>query len=168
MIRVRIAPSPTGYLHLGNARTAIFNWLYAKKNNGVFIVRIDDTDTERSTADFEKDILDNLTWLGLDWDEGIGVGGPHGAYRQSERFERYKQVAAELVEKELAYEQEGAIKFRVEKSGSIEFNDIVRGNMVFSKEDIDDFIILRSDGSPTYHLASTVDDIDYELSLIHI
>ena len=166
MIRVRIAPSPTGYLHLGNARTAIFNWLYAKKNNGIFIVRIDDTDTERSTGDFEKDILDNLTWLGLDWDEGIGVGGPHGAYRQSERFERYKQVAAELVEKELAYEQEGAIKFRVEKSGSIKFNDIVRGDMVFSKEDIDDFIILRTDGSPTYHLASTVDDIDYEITHI--
>ena len=164
MIRVRIAPSPTGYLHLGNARTAIFNWLFAKNNNGIFLVRIDDTDTERSTSKFEKDILDNLAWLGLDWDEGIGVGGPHGAYRQSERFERYKQVAEELLEKELAYEEEGTIKFRVEKNGSIEFNDTVRGNMVFNKEDIDDFIILRSDGSPTYHLASTVDDIDYEIS----
>ena len=164
MIRVRIAPSPTGYLHLGNARTAIFNWLFAKNNNGEFIVRIDDTDTERSTPEFEEDIRDNLTWLGLDWNEGIGVGGPHGSYRQSERFERYKQAAEELVEKGIAYQDDGAIKFRVEKNGSIEFKDIVRGDMSFNKEDIEDFIILRSDGSPTYHLASTVDDIDYEIS----
>lgn len=164
MIRVRIAPSPTGYLHLGNARTAIFNWLFAKNNNGEFIVRIDDTDTERSTQEFEEDIRDNLTWLGLDWNEGIGVGGPHGSYRQSERFERYKQAAEELVEKGIAYQDDGAIKFRVEKNGSIEFKDIVRGDMSFNKEDIEDFIILRSDGSPTYHLASTVDDIDYEIS----
>lgn len=164
MIRVRIAPSPTGYLHLGNARTAIFNWLYAKNNNGVFIVRIDDTDTERSTSAFEEDILDNLTWLGLDWSEGIGIGGPHGSYRQSDRFERYKQVAEELVKNKSAYEDEGAIKFRVQNDGIIEFQDTVRGNMIFNKEDIEDFIILRSDGSPTYHLASTVDDIDYEIS----
>ena len=109
MIRVRIAPSPTGYLHLGNARTAIFNWLYAKNKDGMFIVRIDDTDTERSTKDFEKDILDNLKWLGLEWDEGIDVGGPHGSYRQSERIDRYKQVAEELVEKGLAYIDDGAI-----------------------------------------------------------
>ena len=164
MIRVRIAPSPTGHLHLGNARTAVFNWLYAKKNNGVFIVRIDDTDTERSTKEFEEDILNSLTWLGLDWDEGIKVGGKHGSYRQSERFDRYKSIAEELVEKNLAYEEDGAIKFRVEKSGSINFTDIVRGEMVFNKEDIEDFVILRSDGSPTYHLASTIDDIDYQIT----
>ena len=131
----------------------MFNWLYAKKNNGVFIVRIDDTDTERSTKEFEEDILNSLTWLGLDWDEGIKVGGKHGSYRQSERFDRYKSIAEELVEKNLAYEEDGAIKFRVEKSGSINFTDIVRGEMVFNKEDIEDFVILRSDGSPTYHLA---------------
>ena len=164
MIRVRIAPSPTGHLHLGNARTAVFNWLYAKNNNGAFIVRIDDTDTERSTKEFEEDILSSLTWLGLDWDEGVRVGGAYGSYRQSERFERYRSIAEELVSKNLAYEEDGAIKFRVEKSGSINFNDMVRGAMVFNKEDIEDFVILRSDGSPTYHLASTIDDIDYEIT----
>ena len=164
MIRVRIAPSPTGHLHLGNARTAVFNWLYAKNNNGAFIVRIDDTDTERSTKEFEEDILSSLTWLGLDWDEGVRVGGAHGSYRQSERFERYRSIAEELVDKNLAYEEDGAIKFRVEKSGSINFRDMVRGAMVFNKEDIEDFVILRSDGSPTYHLASTIDDIDYEIT----
>ena len=164
MIRVRIAPSPTGHLHLGNARTAVFNWLYAKNNSGAFIVRIDDTDTERSTKEFEEDILSSLTWLGLDWDEGVRVGGAHGSYRQSERFERYRSIAEELVDKNLAYEEDGAIKFRVEKSGSINFNDMVRGAMVFNKEDIEDFVILRSDGSPTYHLASTIDDIDYEIT----
>ena len=164
MIRVRIAPSPTGHLHLGNARTAVFNWLYAKNNNGAFIVRIDDTDTERSTKEFEEDILSSLTWLGLDWDEGVRVGGAYGSYRQSERFERYRSIAEELVSKNLAYEEDGAIKFRVEKSGSINFSDMVRGAMVFNKEDIEDFVILRSDGSPTYHLASTIDDIDYEIT----
>ena len=128
MIRVRIAPSPTGHLHLGNARTAVFNWLYAKNNNGAFIVRIDDTDTERS-------------WLGLDWDEGVRAGGAHGSYRQSERFERYRSIAEELVDKNLAYEEDGAIKFRVEKSGSINFSDMVRGAMAFNKEDIEDFVI---------------------------
>ena len=164
MIRVRIAPSPTGHLHLGNARTAVFNWLYAKNNSGAFIVRIDDTDTERSTKEFEEDILSSLTWLGLDWDEGVRVGGAYGSYRQSERFERYRSIAEELVDKNLAYEEDGAIKFRVEKSGSINFSDMVRGAMVFNKEDIEDFVILRSDGSPTYHLASTIDDIDYEIT----
>ena len=119
MIRVRIAPSPTGYLHLGNARTAIFNWLYAKNNDGVFIVRIDDTDLERSTKEYEKDILDNLSWLGLEWDEGIGIGGPYGGYRQSERFDRYREIADELIKKDLAYTEDGAVKFRVENEGSI-------------------------------------------------
>jgi len=164
MIRVRIAPSPTGYLHLGNARTAIFNWLYAKNNEGVFIVRIDDTDLERSTKEYEKDILDNLSWLGLEWDEGIGIGGPYGGYRQSERFDRYREIADELIKKDLAYTEDGAVKFRVENEGSILFTDLVRGDMAFNKEDIGDFVIMRKDGSPTYHLASTVDDIDYKIT----
>ena len=164
MIRVRIAPSPTGHLHLGNARTAIFNWLYAKNNDGVFIVRIDDTDLERSSEEFEKDILDNLSWLGLKWDEGIGIGGPHGGYRQSERFDRYQQITNELIKKDLAYTEDDAVKFRVENEGSISFTDLVRGDMTFNKEDIDDFVIMRSNGSPTYHLASTVDDIDYKIT----
>ena len=86
-MKLRIAPSPTGSLHIGNARTALFNWLYAKANGGTFVVRIDDTDIERSTEEFQKDILENLRWLGLDWDEGVEVGGEHGDYKQSSRFD---------------------------------------------------------------------------------
>ena len=102
-MKLRIAPSPTGSLHIGNARTALFNWLYAKANGGTFVVRIDDTDTERSTEGFQKDILENLRWLGLDWDEGVEVGGDHGDYKQSSRFDRYREVANELLEKDHAY-----------------------------------------------------------------
>ena len=87
-VRVRIAPSPTGSLHVGNARAALFNWLFARHSVGVFILRIDDTDQDRSTPEFEAEILDSLRWLGLDWDEGVEVGGPHGTYRQSDRFDR--------------------------------------------------------------------------------
>ena len=89
-MKLRIAPSPTGYLHIGNARTALFNWLYARANNGKFVVRIDDTDTARSSEEYMQDIVENFKWLGIDWDEGIEVGGPHGEYKQSLRFERYR------------------------------------------------------------------------------
>ncbi|MEE8407880.1 MAG: glutamate--tRNA ligase family protein, partial [Acidimicrobiia bacterium] len=102
-VRVRMAPSPTGTLHVGTARAALFNWLYARHTGGIFILRIDDTDRERSTTQFEEEILDSLRWLGLDWDEGIGVGGPHGTYRQSDRLERYQDVAHSLVESGAAY-----------------------------------------------------------------
>ena len=102
-VRVRVAPSPTGHLHVGTARAALFNWLYARHHGGTFILRIDDTDRERSTAAYEEDILDSLRWLGLYWDEGGGVGGPHGDYRQSSRYERYQQVAADLVASGAAY-----------------------------------------------------------------
>ena len=97
-VRLRVAPSPTGSLHVGTARAALFNWLFARHMDGVFIVRIDDTDRERSTSEFEEDILDSLRWLGLDWDEGVSVGGPHGTYRQSDRYDRYRDVAEGLVE----------------------------------------------------------------------
>ena len=96
-VRVRIAPSPTGELHVGNARAGLFNWLYARSRDGVFIVRVDDTDRLRSTAAYEQENLDSLRWLGLDWDEGVGVGGPHGTYRQSARLARYREVAELLV-----------------------------------------------------------------------
>ena len=165
-MKLRIAPSPTGQLHIGNARTALFNWLYAKANNGTFLVRIDDTDTERSTKEYETDIISNLRWLGLDWDEGVEVGGPHGEYRQSLRFNRYQEVAEILLSQGKAYEDQGAIRFKVPKDGSIQFNDLVRGEMSFNFSDIEDFVILRSDKSPTYHLASTLDDIDYEITII--
>ncbi len=165
-MKLRIAPSPTGSLHIGNARTALFNWLYAKANGGTFLVRIDDTDMERSTEEHQKNILENLRWLGLDWDEGVDVGGEHGDYRQSSRFERYREVALQLVEKNFAYEDDGAIRFKVPKDKTINFKDFVRGDMSFDTSDVEDFVILRSDNSPTYHLASTVDDVDYGITII--
>ena len=165
-MKLRIAPSPTGSLHIGNARTALFNWLYAKANGGTFVVRIDDTDMERSTEEHQKNILENLRWLGLDWDEGVDVGGEHGDYRQSSRFERYREVAQQLVEKNFAYEDDGAIRFKVPKDKTINFKDFVRGDMSFDTSDVEDFVILRSDNSPTYHLASTVDDVDYGITII--
>ena len=165
-MKLRIAPSPTGQLHIGNARTALFNWLYAKANNGTFLVRIDDTDTERSTKEFQKDITENLKWLGLHWDEGIEVGGSHDSYKQSSRFDRYQEVAENLLSRNLAYEDDGAIRFKVPNDGSIEFKDYIRGEMLFNLSDVEDFVILRSDKSPTYHLASTVDDIDYGITII--
>ena len=165
-MKLRIAPSPTGSLHIGNARTALFNWLYAKANGGTFVVRIDDTDMERSTEEHQKNILENLQWLGLYWDEGVDVGGEHGDYRQSSRFERYREVALQLVEKNFAYEDDGAIRFKVPKDKTINFKDFVRGDMSFDTSDVEDFVILRSDNSPTYHLASTVDDVDYGITII--
>lgn len=165
-MKLRIAPSPTGQLHIGNARTALFNWLYAKANSGTFLVRIDDTDIERSTREFQKDITENLKWLGLHWDEGIEVGGSQDSYNQSSRFDRYQQVAEDLLGRNLAYEDDGAIRFKVPNDGSIEFKDYIRGEMSFNLSDVEDFVILRSDKSPTYHLASTVDDIDYEITII--
>ena len=165
-MKLRIAPSPTGQLHIGNARTALFNWLYAKANNGTFLVRIDDTDTERSTKEFQKDIIENLKWLGLHWDEGIEVGGSHDSYKQSSRFDRYQEVAEVLLSRNLAYKDDGAIRFKVPNDGSIEFKDYIRGDMLFNLSDVEDFVILRSDKSPTYHLASTVDDIDYGITII--
>ena len=165
-MKLRIAPSPTGQLHIGNVRTALFNWLYARSNGGTFLVRIDDTDTERSTDEFKADIVNNLKWLGLDWDEGVDVGGSHGDYKQSSRFNRYQEIAHEFVESGLAYEDDGAIRFKVPKSQQIKFNDYVRGEMVFETDSVEDFVILRSDKSPTYHLASTLDDVDYGITII--
>ena len=123
-MKLRIAPSPTGYLHIGNARTALFNWLYARANNGKFLVRIDDTDTARSSEEYMLDIVENFKWLGIDWDEGIEVGGPHGEYKQSLRFDRYREVAESLLSSNLAYEDEGAIRFKVPSENQIKFEDI--------------------------------------------
>ena len=122
-MKLRIAPSPTGHLHIGNARTALFNWLYARANNGTFLVRIDDTDTARSSEDYINDIVKNFKWLGIDWDEGIQVGGPHGEYKQSLRFDRYREIAESLLSRGLAYEDEGAIRFKVSNENSIVFDD---------------------------------------------
>ena len=144
-MKLRIAPSPTGYLHIGNARTALFNWLYARANNGKFLVRIDDTDTARSSEEYMQDIVKNFKWLGIDWDEGVEVGGPHGEYKQSLRFDRYREIAESLLEKNLAYEDDGAIRFKVPNEKEIIFQDITRGSMKFNLNDVEDSIILRSD-----------------------
>lgn len=196
-VRVRMAPSPTGNLHVGTARAALYNWLYARHTGGTFIVRIDDTDLERSTRGYEDEILGSFRWLGLDWDEGVAVGGPHGSYRQSDRLDRYAGLAEGLVDSGHAYyddrpgEELEALRLRAQKEGkhpghyirrldedassgvirlsvpqdaTVQFQDLVRGALTFAPADIDDFVILRSDGTPTYHLASTVDDMDYEIT----
>jgi glutamyl-tRNA synthetase len=192
-----MAPSPTGNLHVGTARAALYNWLYARHTGGTYIVRIDDTDLERSTKEFEDEILSSFRWLGLDWDEGIEVGGPHGSYRQSDRLDRYAEIAEGLVGSGHAYYDDrepeeletlrqqaqkegkhpghyirrpdreadsGVIRLSIPQDGTVEFTDLIRGDLSFSPSDIDDFVILRSNGTPTYHLASTVDDIDYEIT----
>jgi glutamyl-tRNA synthetase len=206
--RLRFAPSPTGYLHVGGARTALFNWLYARHEGGVFVLRIEDTDVERSSSDMVSGILDAMRWLGLDWDEGPGAGGAHGPYFQSERLDRYRQMAEALVASGHAYpcfcspqmlkerrdaaaglaageawmydrtcerlspdevrrrEAEGlprAIRFRV-PPGRTRFTDLVHGPVEFDNAHIEDFVVLRSDGNPTYHLSVVVDDIDMAIS----
>ncbi len=205
--RLRIAPSPTGSMHVGTGRTALFNWLFARHTGGTFIVRIDDTDDERSDPLFEADILDGLRWLGLEWDEGVAVGGPHGSYRQSDRYPRYREAAEELVGNGAAYpcfcttaelaerrkeaeaagrppgydgrcrtiepavaaarRSEGepaAIRLAITRPGATEFTDLIRGDIRVDHDNLDDFVLLRSDGRPTYHLASTVDDVDYQIT----
>ena len=206
-VRVRIAPSPTGFLHVGNARAALFNWLYARHTGGTFILRIDDTDVARSDQEYEDDVLTGLAWMGLDWDEGVAVGGSHGTYRQSDRLDRYAEVAGQLLAAGSAYycfcttaelderrkeaQAEGrppgydgrcrfldptesarrkdqgeaaVLRLGVPRPGVTVFEDIVRDEVRFDHQAIDDFVLVRSDGSPTYHLASTVDDVDYEIT----
>src|SRR3990167_3437013 len=160
MIRVRIAPSPTGPLHIGTARAALFNYLYARKYGGKFLLRIEDTDRTRSTEAFEKDILAGLKWLGLQWDEEI--------VHQSKRLEVYQKVADSLVKAGRAYQKEGATYFRIpphlENRSTVLFTDLVRGAMAFELKDITDFVIMKSDGHPTYHLAVVVDDQEQKIT----
>jgi glutamyl-tRNA synthetase len=206
--RVRFAPSPTGYLHVGGARTAIFNWLFARHHGGVFVLRIEDTDVERSSREMVSGILEGLRWLGLDWDEGPEAGGAHGPYFQSQRLDRYRAAADRLVAGGRAYycycspqrlkedhdeaERQGlpsqydrrclrlsageiagleaagtprAVRFRVPE-GLVQFEDRVRGRIEFAGEFIEDFVILRSDRFPTYHLSVVVDDID--MGITHV
>jgi glutamyl-tRNA synthetase len=196
-VRVRIAPSPTGLVHVGNVRAALFNWMFARHNNGVFILRIDDTDLERSEQQYEDEIKAGFRWLGLDWDEGVDVGGDRGPYRQSDRMDRYRQVVEALVEAGHAYyddrsteelealrqkaQQEklhpnfyirrpdrqadsGVVRFSVPQDAAVEFDDVIRGTVRFESDVIDDFVIYRSNGTPTYHLASTTDDLDHAIS----
>jgi glutamyl-tRNA synthetase len=161
--RLRFAPSPTGYLHVGGARTALFNWLYARRHGGTFVLRIEDTDVERSQAEMVTGILDGLRWLGIDWDEGPEVGGPHAPYFQSARLDRYRAAAQRLLDSGQAFADEGAIRFKV-PPGHTAFTDSVHGPIEFDNEHIENFVILRSDTHPTYHLSVVVDDIDMAIS----
>jgi glutamyl-tRNA synthetase len=163
--RLRFAPSPTGYLHVGGARTALFNWLYARRQGGAFILRIEDTDAERSSDEMVSGILDGLRWLGLDWDEGPGVGGPHAPYFQSQRLDRYQAAAERLLASGHGFRDEGAIRFKVAE-GRTTVVDLVHGPIEFENEHIEPFVILRSDGHPTYHLSVVVDDID--MAITHV
>ena len=206
--RVRFAPSPTGYLHVGGARTALFNWLYARRHGGTFVLRIEDTDAGRSSWDMVAGIVDGLRWLGLDWDEGPDVGGPHAPYFQSQRLERHRAAADRLVAGGHAYfcycpperlqrereaaeargegwiydraclslapgqiaeleatHQPRAIRVRV-PAGRTSFDDLVHGRIEFDHANIEDFVIVRSDGLPTYQLSVVCDDVD--MAITHV
>lgn len=200
-VRVRYAPSPTGLPHVGNIRTAMFNWLFARHTNGKFIVRIEDTDTARKVEGAVESILESLRWLGLDWDEGPETGGPYGPYFQSQRLEKYRAAAEQLVAAGQAYycfcsserleamraeqtknkqppkydghcrnlkdEERAAlraqgitpvVRFKTPLEGTTVFSDLIRGEVSFENSTLDDFVLLKSDGYPTYHLANVVDD----------
>jgi glutamyl-tRNA synthetase len=206
-VRVRFAPSPTGYPHVGNIRTALFDWLFARHTGGNFVLRIEDTDVERKVAGAVEAIMDGLRWLGLDWDEGPEVGGDYGPYYQSQRVELYRQAAGRLVAQGNAYycycsperleemrkeqvrrkqppgydrhcrdlsQQERAqkeadgitpvVRFRTPLEGQTRYHDVIYGDVVFEHNTIDDFVLLKSDGYPTYHLANVVDDHAMEIS----
>ena len=208
-VRVRYAPSPTGYPHVGNIRTALFNWLFARHHKGSFIVRIEDTDVARTVEGAVETILNGLRWLGMDWDEGPEVGGEYGPYFQSERLKLYQSAAKQLVEQGDAYycyctpqrleemraEQttlkqppgydrrcrklsatssvlkwmsgsKRIIRFMTPLEKQTTFTDLLRGEVTFENANIDDFVILKSDGYPTYHLASVVDDHMMQISHI--
>ena len=164
--RVRFAPSPTGFLHVGSARTALFNWLHARSVGGTFVLRIEDTDAERNRSDLTDSLLAELEWLGLDWDEG--------PYFQSERRDRHREGVEDLLGRGLAYlcdtensEVPGsvladglAVRFRMPEGGTMTFEDIVRGEVSFATDDLEDFVIWRSNGSPMFLLANAVDDAD--------
>jgi len=154
-IRVRFAPSPTGYLHVGGARTALFNWLYARHEGGKFLLRIEDTDKERSSEEHTRVILDGLTWLGLDWDEELVFQGA--------RIKRHQAVADKLLAEGKAYLDDGAIRLTV-PPGEIAWDDAVHGRISFQGADIKDFVILRSDRTPLYNLAVVVDDLDMQIT----
>src|SRR5262249_16807076 len=163
MCRVRFAPSPTGYLHIGGARTALFNWLYARRHGGTFVLRIEDTDTERSSWEMVSGIVDGLRWLGLDWDEGPDIGGPHAPYFQSQRLEMYPSRAQGLVPEGKADFDENAGRFKV-APGQTHFDESVPGPIALDNEHIEHLATLRSAGQPTYHLSVVVDDVDMEIT----
>ncbi|MCU7932809.1 MAG: glutamate--tRNA ligase [Candidatus Thiodiazotropha sp. (ex Codakia rugifera)] len=191
-VRTRFAPSPTGFLHVGGARTALFSWLYARKHGGKFVLRIEDTDLERSTMESVNAILEGMTWLGLEYDEG--------PFYQTKRFDRYDEVIQDLLERGLAYRcncsherldklrdeamkrkekprydghcrgievnpnEPHVIRFRNPETGVVAVDDLIRGRVTFNNEELDDLIIRRTDGSPTYNLTVVVDDLDMKIT----
>ena len=200
-LKVRFAPSPTGPFHIGGARSALFNWLLARKYHGTMLLRIEDTDQDRSKPEWEENIKAALKWLGIDWDEGVDVGGPNGPYHQMERLDIYKKYTDKLLaegkayycyctpeelekereeltaqgkmprymgkcrnltpEQRAAYEAEGrkpTIRFRVPEGQDIVVHDMVRGDVHFESDGIGDFVIVKSDGIPTYNYAVVIDD----------
>ncbi|NNE91512.1 MAG: glutamate--tRNA ligase [Verrucomicrobiales bacterium] len=178
-VRTRFAPSPTGFLHIGGARTALYNWLYARKHGGVFVLRVEDTDAVRSTGESLDIILDGLRWLGLDWDEGPECGGNHGPYFQSERGDIYDAYLQKLQAADLVYEDDGAIRFRVPDKdftvrdavcGDVSVNLKVQGARGFdpeTKQEIEknpDLVIRRPNGSYIFHFVNVVDDIEMQIS----
>lgn len=201
MLRVRFAPSPTGYIHIGNARTALFNYLFARKNSGIFVLRIEDTDIERSSINFEESIFEDLRWLGLSWDEGPDIGGPYQPYRQTERLNLYREYASRLLSEGKAYKcwctkeeiekrtktsgydnycrkitdsqiskfkSEGrkpVLRFKVPEKDVI-VEDIIRGTVKFEAGSLNDFVIMKSNGIPTFHFAVVIDD--FEMKITHV
>ena len=174
--RVRFAPSPTGYLHIGGARTALFTWLYARHTGGTFVLRSEDTDAARNSQEAVDVIINGLRWLGLDWDEGPLTGdatgpckGDYGPYFQSQRKANYQRRVEALLSHGLAYEHEGAVKFKMQRE-PITIHDLVIGDVVrplTDREELDpDFVIQRSDGQPVFHLVNVVDDI--EMNITHV
>lgn len=206
-IRTRIAPSPTGFFHIGSARTALFNWLFARRFDGKFILRIEDTDKARSEEPYEIDIMECMSWLGLDWDEGPETKDAYGPYRQSDRSEIYKKYAEQLLadglaykcycttqdieaekqaqqdcheppkysgkcrnlssEKMAEYEKEGrkyAVRFKIDEAEKIKFKDLIKGPMEFDPTLFGDFVVLKSDGLPTFMFAGIIDDVEMKIS----
>jgi glutamyl-tRNA synthetase len=146
-----MAPSPTGFLHIGGVRTFLFNWLFARQQGGEILLRIENTDTSREVAEATEQIKESLIWLGIDWDGDVRF--------QLDTADKARELAQELLSRDLAYEDEGAIRFRQPKDGTVEWNDVVRGRIEFRNELLPDLVIVRSDGRPTYNFVSPVDDI---------
>jgi len=168
-VRVRFAPSPTGMFHIGSARTALFNWLYARHTGGVFILRIEDTDAARNKPEYVDVIFQAMQWLGLNWDEGPQPGGTvkgdKGPYSQSQRGAIYKRYVDQLLSADKAYESDGAIKFRTPKT-PITVPDLICGDIQFDRTNEPDLVIQRKDGSPVFHLVNVVDDL--EMGVTHV
>jgi len=168
MIRTRFAPSPTGYLHVGGARTALFNWLYARKHSGTFILRVEDTDAARNTEEARQAIFDGMSWLGLDWDEGPEKGGDHGPYCQSQRNDIYDAYFEKLLAANRLYKDGDAYRFRFDRK-PITMNDLVCGEVTIDYRDesnTPDMVIRRSDGSYVFHFVNVVDDL--EMKMTHV